>query len=853
MSWEQYLQDLLDKKTELDDISISIDGSNYFPVPPIIKTSVLLADGFKKTGHYNTLIFPERQISSYLYMLLRTLFNIAEERIGQTYDPANFHVGQLLKYKNHVVRFIRFDPGYEGEPAKIRVEFADRVEWETKLARAPQFQLTTTNRGLTQYRKFKKDFGADLATISNMDKCSFLSKLSDFRTHLTSTSVYIAPIGQTRELLQDTWLNNSRASDILFFGQADYEGKIAAITAGQAAGLPALTIAPNLNAAVKMIGNDHSVHSIFVQADQKIVDSQLSDIDLIIEAGIPLTLLSDSSGLEKLQNLECRNFCFWTWDKSSLLSVFLETESPIATKVKNSIERTVEYLNFDCPLLDHTIRLLNEHRQIIEDTAPKLIPVRNYLYWTAFHNLRAISPVSDSLRIQSTLKRTFEILEQEERHISQDLYSALSEVIENISLLNSGGFSLPKTEAIRDLLSNEKYPLYVIVPIGSDKILIQQYLALPAGDRKEIHILYPDEYIAFDKPSDGLAIASGWYNRKTMHKIFQANIAPKILTMLYGIEQEWKELYVQLKDNQVKERRIHNSKLLNAIGIFDAHAVALTAQEVTIPEILDEVEAIELTLSKGRYGSYRTSDSQEVVDVIPVDYVGGLRTFFRTNSKVITVTGIVQEKREGIKEKDPKALRLDDFVVERTSSKDLIREIADKILENGGQGHRRDIAEMWKETLKIMERLSGRDIVYQNLKAAGCNKKRSTIRNWLEDESMISPKDPEDIRHIAKAAGDSILHEKFEEVATASTVVRQAHIKAGHYLSGKLKQILGEKLSSFNFGYVHDISHPIDLEIETFGSVKILRIIDIGPEMQVDLNLTNRLLSTDRDDFFGAF
>lgn len=852
MSWDQYLNGLLHRETELDDITISVDGSLTFSVPPIIKASVLLADDLKSTSRYNSLMFPEKQISSFLYALLRTLYNMEEDRIGQSYDPASFEEGQLLKFNNHVARFLKFELGNGDNPARIWVEFADGVKWSIPSIAAPYFQLTTTSRNLTQLRTFRKDFKPCLDTMMSEDKQSFLTTLSDYKTHLMSTSIYVAPIGRTRNFIQDTLLNGRRAGDVLLFGQTDHEGKIKPISPGQAAGIPALTLAPDLYAANRIIEGGNTVHSIFVQADQTIINSQLSAIDSVIEAGIPITLLSDLTSIQTFHNLECRHFKVWVWNKSYVLPDLVEEDSPIAVKVRNSAEHTVEYLNFDCPHLDRTIRLLNEYSQIIEDTSPNLIPVRNFLYDAAFRNLRAVIPVSNSSGIQSAAGKALEILEGEKRYISQELYSALLEAIENISFLNSEHFVLPKTEAIKGLLSQREKPLYILIPSGTDKIPIQRLLKMHAHGIDQFQIFYPDEYTAFDNPSSGLVIVSGWFNRKIMHKILRAHTAPNILIMLYGIEDEWKTLFKQWDSERRMQNEARNAELLYSIGIFDIPTAEISSQKGIVSESFDELEVIEQTLSRNRYGSYKATYAQDAVDVKPVDYVGNLRTFFRTGRKVITVTGMMYETEEVIKEKFPNELRQGDFVVERATSKDLIREIADRILENSGYENARNTAEMWKETLKIMEKLSGREIVYQNLKAVGCKKQLVTIRTWMDNENMISPSDPKDILNIAKAAGDPILYEKFEDVAAAGSLVRQAHIQAGHYLSRKLKQVLAEQLSSVNFGFPHDIWQPIDLDIETVGAVKILKIVDIGPDMKVDSYLTNRLLSIDKDVAWGG-
>lgn len=853
MSWSRYLQQLLDKKTELDNLSIAIDNDPAFQIPPIIKSSINLADSLKKVSQNSVLLFPEKQLSPFLYVLFRVLFNIEEERIGQAYDPTVFQKGQLLKFKNHVVRFHCVEYDTSGRPARITVEFADAMTVNMALDSAPPFQLTDTNRSLTKHQTFSPDHERYRESLSGEHGRTFLSRLSDFKTHFTNSTIFIAPIRQGRHLLQNTYLNDRKLGDILLLGQVDRKGNIKSVTAGQATGIPALTIAPDFYAAENMIKTGQPVHSLFALADQTLIDSQLDGIISIIDADVPITMISDVASMQNIKNLVDRGFRFWVWNQHSILPMLTEDVSPIADRVKNATDRTIECLKLGCSLLSRTVQLLIEIQSKVDDTSPNLLPVKIFLYEVAFRNLRSITPITNVSEIQSKLNRAYTKLESEKRYLNPDLYSTLLKIIENLSLINSGQFELPKAVAIRDLLTKREYPSYLIVASGTDKSLVEHALGLQSDNDGEVHILYPEEYISNNSPSNGLTIIGGWYKRDLMYRIFHAHVTSKILIMLYDVEERWHSAFRQWETSRESEYIAHNAAVFRAIGVDHIPLDDRFVQEEDIYAATDELATIELNLARGKYGVYRTAGSKDVLNVVPVDYVGGLRTLFRTGSKAVVVTGMIQGTDEEIMEIAPGDLRPGDFVVERSSSRDIIRDIADRILENNGYGHVRGEAGMWRESLKILDRLSGREVVYQNLKAVGCTRQQATIRTWLEDENMISPQDPRDILHIAQAAGDPVLREKFEQVAKAGRLVKQAHVEAGFYLSKQLKHVLSGKLSSVDFGYAHDIWQPIDLNIEEIGDVIILKVIDVGPVIEVDSGLTNRLLSSDRDDLYGAF
>lgn len=855
MSWNLYLENLFRERTELDDLTFSIENGPEFCIPPIIKVSVLLTNELKKTSLNNIIMFPERSMSAYLYALTRTLHNLAENRRGQDYNPMKFQEGQLLKFKNHVVRFIDIIHDDNNEPRWIKIELADKLITQIQLAFAPHFQLTTTNRPLSSYKSFKKDHKVlEKSLLDGKTDNSFLTYLSNIKTHLGNTSIYVSPIMQTQFLVQNTKVNGQEAGKLLLFSQADHEGSIKPMTAGQADGIPALTIASDLYVAEKMVDDNYPVHSVLVQADQDIVDRQLDAIDSIIASKIPITLISDLYGIQETTNLKKRNFGFWVWNETSLSPFLLEEDSPVAFRVKNSIAKKIDYLKLECPLLSQTLQILNESRRNIETTAPNLIPVHDFLLRATFRSLRAITPITNIVEIQSSLERALYKLDEEKRFVSEELYSTLLGVIENVSTIYSGKFVLPKSQVVKELLSHAEQPLCIIVPDHTNKISLMEVLSRNAIDADDFQIYYPDEYIQNDEPSDGLTVVSGWFNKKTMQKIYQANITPEVLTLLYEIEDRWQSAFKTWEANHKREQAALNQVSLNSIGIEG------TSSETVLPEDIlpvasyepDELETIELTMASSRYSAYKSTKGLESVDAIPVDYVGNVRAFLRIGRSIVTVTGMMYGTDDSIKETTPEKIKVGDFIVESSSSKDIVREIADHILENSGYKNLRDLASMWKETLMIMERLSGWEVTLHNLKAAGCIRHPSTIREWLVNEKRISPMNPKDILCIAKAAGDPVLREKFEEIVEAGKLVKQAHIRAGHHLSGRLKKVLKDTLSSVDFGYVRGIWEPIKLKLDEFGDIKILKVIDVGPVIQVDQSVVNRLLSPEQDVFYGV-
>jgi hypothetical protein len=128
------------------------------------------------------------------------------------------------------------------------------------------------------------------------------------------------------------------------------------------------------------------------------------------------------------------------------------------------------------------------------------------------------------------------------------------------------------------------------------------------------------------------------------------------------------------------------------------------------------------------------------------------------------------------------------------------------------------------------------------MKAGGCDKGLPTIRRWIEDEDIIAPQSKEDLQIIASVTKNEMLIELLDDVFEAAQEVRKAHVLAGRKLSEQLKHTLAREIKKYEDIDPFNFWEPIDMNIEGIGSVKVLKIIDIGSEVEVASTDTNRLI-----------
>ena len=103
--------------------------------------------------------------------------------------------------------------------------------------------------------------------------------------------------------------------------------------------------------------------------------------------------------------------------------------------------------------------------------------------------------------------------------------------------------------------------------------------------------------------------------------------------------------------------------------------------------------------------------------------------------------------------------------------------------------------------------------------------------------------DKQDLEFIAIATGNTVLQDMIDTIFEAARTVKNAHTQAGRHLSNMLRQKIVESLKEFGDIDPFNIWEPIEMYIDGVGSVKILKIIDIGSPIIVDKADTNRLIS----------
>ena len=856
LEWQEYVSRILAGSASFDGISLSFDDSDQsLEVPPIIKASILMLDKMlQHQGPFNILVFPERIQSIFIFSIVKLLYNILEGRIDQSYDPEKFLPGEKLRLGKAVVEFMRIE--IVNGKKHMRLKLAD-LEDSAPIEFFPLFQKTTASKiSLDKvFSKAKIEARKQLPNSSAEDRLRSL--LSDYKTHMDSSIVYMTSIINTKEMVSSCKLFGTPIKDIILIGQADYEGNVRNTGVGQLGGIPAIILASDLYAVSELAEKGHPIQSIIIDASNaNALVSQLPELDKLLQYGVPITCVTDVVNSFDLHPFLERGFNLWRWDETSITDNLFDV-SPLSSdqKTKHCARKKVDYLVTDGNEISTAIRLLYLHRKESQTASAQMLKLFDKLFSHAFVALHETVPFgkTECAQVNTSLKECEQLLASEKPYLPPATYDDYRDIIACLKKVFSHGFVLPKHEALAEkLFSMGAIRIAFVVPERCDKSRIWQYWQLWCKDLNllpVIDVLYPAEY--YNSPCDRYdeTIVVGWLKRAIMRKTLYSFNTQSYTVLLYDYEKRWKNYdsnrwHAALNSTE-NRKTIEKSFSTDRMQVSTTRFEPAAVEAVDIPET-DEQEEIETVLRENKYRQYVATGGKktenETVEAIPVNYVGGYLAFYRIGHKIISASDIIENDGDKIEMKYPNELHLGDFIVVREVDRDLVKEMADIILERSGMSDKRSIASKWKEALEIETLFYSPEQIYERLQNVGCTRGFQAVRSWIFDEDMIAPQSKQDLKNIAAISENDVLKEMLDQIYSAAQSVKTAHVQAGRNLSLLLRKRIVEALKDYGDIDPFNIWEPIEMMVDGIGMVRILKITDIGTPVIVDVTDTNRLI-----------
>ena len=856
IEWSEYLSNLLSSEADFDNLTISLDdGQLTTEIPPIVKASVSMLDKMiEHQGRLNLIVFPEKLQSVFIFTLMKLFHNISQGKIKGNYDPSEFEPGEKLKVGNTIVQYLGTETRGDKECMVIKLADTDRLS--TPIEHMPIFQRVTTKRRIGTYKQFSEARKKALTSLGNFsDGEEKIAYVADMKTHMDSSIYMMTSVTGAKAQLAQCRIGGRKVTDIFYIAQVDYQGQISNISAGQMSGIPAIVFASDLYAISSAAEEGNPIQSIIIDgSNTNVLMGQLDALDELISLKVPIVCLTDVANSFDLDPIEARGFNIWRWDGDSITEQLYDAV-PLASdqRTKNCAKHAVTFLKSEGLEIGEAMRGLSRHRHDIQEQSPAMMKMFDRLNGLTFSAIRSTVDFNDFDREVAlrTIEDSENTLKAESMYLDDATRNDYCSVISNLQKVYSCGYVLKKGEMFKDFLKkNPKSTICLIIPEKGNKKQIQHYWSdWCEGHCASVHVrvLLPSEYYSMQAPDMNITVICGWLKRAIMRKIIYSFNTCQYIVLLYDYENKWRNYDFRKWNNALKnsgnkkiiEKSFSSDNIEISTERYDAKSVVEDEKESS-----DELAEIELILKKNKFKRY-SGDGQtkeNTVLAIPVSFVGGYLSFYRSGHKVISATKVITGESEKIEMKLPSELRVGDFVVIREADKDLVRELADLVLANSGKSNLRETASKWHEALEIELLFCTPEQLYERLKEAGCSRGFPTVKRWIEDDDVIAPQSKDDLKIIADVTGNELLSELLDEVFDAAQEVRNAHLLAGKKLSEQLKLNLASELQDFEEIDPFNFWEPIDVEIDRIGNVKVLKIIDIGSEIEVDAADTNRLI-----------
>lgn len=867
MDWQQLKQYLELSYDFFGRINVSgSSGQQGVAIHPVMRLSTSLAlKTMYATGKNRLVVLLPSRLDCAKWLATLCTFHVMKEDYQGSSGVTKFSPGQRLLVNRCIVEFLGEEFSSEYNRWYMWVKCGDSAKYRMALDRALAFQPVSTSRPLSSLEAIARavDSAEHLDNaVDNILRIRTMGNKALFKANI----ILVSRIGETERFIRENQINGSSIIDLFLWGKLDVEGNVSIVGPQQIQGNPCCIISADLFGVCSYIhDNPQKSKGIILDGSRSYINS-LQVLDDILDERIPVVAVCDLLDTEHLQHLADRGFNIWQWNKKNIVQSGAITEtrkvSPFSylnDSMWNYCNRKINVVLCHHPQLDTVVEAaiklskLISHDEQLNIPHGRLIQLVNNL-----SRLIRMPEQSWSEHLQRKLQSLQQQLNSHQQWLPDKAVQCIGIIFEGLADLAERLFASDdhKVDRLYKLINEtpESNITAVLVAGTEEAELSRQYweTRLPEEKLRNIRFVTLPDLVSSERSfAPNQVIICGWLGGEKMFPLLHSNIAPYFTILVYPFEEKWFGAAQQAWTKQ-NSFNIRASDFADMLGLTekDLEAIEHKAEEPPKAVGKDEFDIFEfeLKIRTYRYRSYVSSgDTREEVSRAKLVVFAGDRFAFLTEShRLPVVTDVMKEKgsEEEFPRKDVSQLQAGDYVLFQESNRDIIREIADKGLVKAGQSNLRQVAGLWRESLRdayrrIPDGLAG---LVALLQSAGCRRHPVTIRNWVFDEDQIGPGMMSDLQRIAKATGSTSLTDRLDEVKGAISRVRGAHREASAHIRNRLLASLpeivgGKRLSDYANG-------SMVLNLDEFGQVAILRIEEIGDDWEeIPATSVNRLLS----------
>lgn len=685
----------------------------------------------------------------------------------------------------------------------------------------------------------------------------------------------VTRVTRARDWLSRLRLYGERLIDVFPIGGVTADGDVELWSDRWKGASPLLLFASSLDRASELLDEmeDNTTAMVTVDGRGEIARQGVS-LRRLCRTDIPFLAIVRERDHQDLELLASEQFKLLEWEPTDVRELLWtgpqsdingHTLRRYESRVVDFGAATVEARYIECPEASAACDALADLRRLqatrddeIDDLASFLLRARRLIHRLSqtlvSTSLRgqALGQVESDLIALSNIASSSLFMSNAERSGAQRVLAALEAFKVRLECDN------PKAAAVSELLGAHAR----VVVICRDTVSACEAAACWANAEHSPQVDVRSCPITVDLPSDQPAVVCGWFGRQRMPALLHPPITRSVILLLYQHEHNWYRAYERFHA-QARRRRAgpeDRDLLLGTKSRWrgqdnqyrqkqDENLGNDSAVERTVWDELDELELAHRRNSAIQRASTGSWDEPDI-DARLVWFTEDSHAFLSANYRAKVVTHLIEHSITGtaaegadVKTVPVTEVGVGDYLLFHLGSDaDAIRAVADKM---PGIAEKRRLARTWQGALRrFRERhtLSTRQI-WQRLRERGCEHHLLTVRNWIEDDDMIAPRDAHDheLRIIADVTDDEALKRSMHDCDEAIRDVWGAHLSASHHLAKRVLERCTRVLASAE----NALSAGV---VEVDPSVVVARVAEIDPApLSVKRSMANRLLD-DSDD-----
>lgn len=830
----------------------TVNHESIEPLTPLLVMSQAIIDSFINSGDNRiSLIMPDDELNILPLIIAKYFSNLHDDVSYSQNIFDDIQRGQHVRMGKAVVEFDSID-NHKGTISIISgTEKEDRTK-EINLIKNYFFHLyfEKTDAKLSSSKSWKQERKRVRDEIKSTGMGD-IQKLKAKRTFLNKTIVVISPKNKARKYLDDLTVCGVPFSDVVSYGElkdAESNGKPYKLyNKGQLECLPAIVFVSKLselNAALRI--SDFKEKVAFIVSTQDKIDEITDNTNALIKClrfGIPFISFLREKQFDVFPQLSELGFEFWHW-KPSTISQYdfsrLEEKdektlfSDFSYRVRNAAYAEYSVVKCSSSLLRQSKLLIRQISQLLVDADREL---RQITY--KMNNLHkklslTVSPVTKDMASEedALFEQVLDIWQKYNAfYEGQPVKELINKAIDLLGELQTEK-EKPKEKELNDYISNigkMESTAILVVPNG--------YLGLNSlterlhtiKEKCRLFILeLSDFYDLVNKHNqfvDFLIVP--WFDKNEYIRIKQTYCYKTLSFILYDFENSWRSGYIRRFDSCLPHEKLTGTA--KRIG-FSAKAIS----NKPVDQIDEDYFAgigdynFDKDLFVSVLGNNGTAnDSSDSVEVLPVLFKTNEIGLFTPNHKMIDITELCSGESEQPVYKEASKLSSGNIVIIRESNRDIISEIADRMLRDADRYDLRITSGSWIKVLQDYAEGKSISFILDEMNKNGASCTEQQIRYWLLGET-ICPADKNSLIAIGKISGNDTFLGAIDDVFKAGAAVRTYHKIAGRKLTGQLKAKAAEITSAALIG-------KTAIELPEIGRIKILTVEDI-----FETEITNR-------------